>query len=224
MLVYDGLEEAEIFENFYQEYISQNNDVINFLNNQNYCSLSVDSLRAFAERYNNLQRRGGAKFSERVFIYWTVKKLLQNNVSLNVKIHDKFNIPILPVEENIEVPKIIDFSFQCNNSSRVYIEFKCNIDMVEKDLYKFYLMKRNNHNPSIITSIFIWERVDHWKYANGNHGQYALLLNDAKVKGSLDEFFYFPVYDRNNKYINDEIIEHKINIFSNFLCEHLIQV
>lgn len=203
----------------WDDYVSKNELARSFLSNETHCCLSVPSLTEFARVYeDNKGRRGaGAAFSERVFSYWIAKELFEHNVPLKVRIDDKISIELSG--EIGSIPKVIDFSFKRGSGPCVYIEFKCNIDMVEKDLFKFYLMKRKH--SEIVTSIFIWERSDHWEYAKGGLSQYARLLKDAQANGFLDRHFYFPIYDRNKEPILDEIIELEIAQFREFLHGHL---
>lgn len=198
----------------WDDYASKNELAKSFLSNETHCCLSVPSLTKFAKIYEENKGRGaGAKFSERVFSYWIAKELFEYNVPLKVRIDDEISIELSG--EIGSIPKKIDFSFKRGSGPRVYIEFKCNIDMVEKDLYKFYLMKRDD--DEIVTSIFIWERSDNWEYAKGGPSQYARLLEDAQASGFLDRYFYFPIYDRNEESILDGRIELGIAKLSEFL-------
>ena len=208
--------EYSSIEELWNKYVCDNRLAKNFL--ERHRCLSVASLREFAEKYEKNKRgsEGGAKFSERVFSYWIAKELFEYDASSRVRIHDNREIRL---HDKTTVDKRIDFSFQRGSGPRVYIEFKCNIDMVEKDLFKFYLMKRNK--CEIVTSIFIWERCDKWEYAKGGPSQYARLLEDTQAHGFLDEYFYFPIYDRNEEHIVDGRIKDEITKFCKFLHDPL---
>jgi len=221
MQEYHILKKPLNLQEYWQNYVSTNKHAKSFLTDKQNCYLLVASIEKFADIYESqkLDKTAGAKFSERVFSYWTIKELLKNNVSLSVKIHDNIQISI----GDDSITKKIDFSFQKNCGSRVYyIEFKCNIDMIEKDLYKFYLMKCYNSNHNFVTSMFIWERSDSRSYARGGLSQYALLLKDAKTNGFLDEYFFFPIYDRKEECILNERIEQEIEKFNYFLHSSIV--
>jgi len=199
------------------EYINNNELANGFLNNHNNQALSYNSLRAFAglyeERDQNGRRMGSAGFSERVFSYWTMRQLENNGNYTPVDIQYNHEIELRDDEDILgTVRKRFDFSFVGLDDRRIIIEFKCNIDNVEKDLYKFYLLKRENLNANrFVTALLVWEVENNWLDRNGNLGQYARLIRDAKVSGFLDEYFYFAVED------DEQNIDQEIRGYAGFL-------
>jgi len=176
-----------------------------FLNDNSNKSLTYKSLRAFFDEYEtakkNGKKEGGAKFSERVFSYWTMKNLKKNGSYPEVTIQHRHQIKLHSIKgEEAYVTKKFDFSFEGATNKKVFIEFKCNIDNIEKDLYKFFLLKGDKSIKNSVTAIVIFEGEDNWKNKrkknNGELSGYAKLLQDSKAKELLDEYFYFPI---NNK-------------------------
>jgi hypothetical protein len=64
------------------------------------------------------------------------------------------------------------------------VEIKKNIDNVEKDLFKFILLKHSPKGHEYRKIMVIWEEED-------RSGSYAKILEFAKSKNWIDEWFYF---------------------------------
>jgi hypothetical protein len=172
-----------------QNYINENPQAANFLDQSARTELSSNSFGNFIETYTQRrERRGGSAFSERVFSYWIMKILLDANFTPPFFVHKEIDV-VLGYGQNTPVRKKIDFSFNRNNGNPVFIELKCNIDLIEKDLYKFFLMQSHNVNGEKL--ILIWEDEDRRQDQNQQPNQYIRLLNDAKHSSYLNEYFYF---------------------------------
>lgn len=191
-----------------RKYVNQNDEAGQFLKKNR--ELSPKSFGKFAVKYNDLgKQRGGAKFSERIFTSWTTAVLREANFPGPVSIHHTYSIGNIECDDRSPLEKRIDFYFQ-SGKRKVCIEFKCNIDNIEKDLYKFWLIKRNGQNPDVVTVLLIWEAEDHWEYKKGGLSQYAKLLQDAEGNKILNAYFYLPQG-------NDAKIEENIDMYKTFL-------
>ncbi|PKL48462.1 MAG: hypothetical protein CVV39_04350, partial [Planctomycetes bacterium HGW-Planctomycetes-1] len=170
----------------FSQYITENNSSKKFLDNRVNRNLSQNSFKNFIKTYQKNKR---SAFSERVFACWIMDEHMSGK-----------NFKVLPtVQDDIKVlngtvNKRIDFSYEGTKRQRkfkVLIEFKCNIDLIEKDLYKFYLIPRCVKKLQIIKCLFIWEWKDNWTDKNGQPSSYAKLLEHAQRKGFLNQYFYF---------------------------------
>lgn len=189
---------AELREN----YVKKNCDADKFLiTHERICPMSlIEFKREYYKEYRD-ETEGkksrsslGAKFSERVFAYWLFRELEDVGHQEGVSVHKKVRVTAVTSEK---IDYIIDFSFQ-NKHRNYYIEFKCNIDNIEKDLYKFSRIHDRWREGELgseepIKVLFVWEREDNsYKYRSGERRKDAVLLEDAKCTGILDDYFYFP--------------------------------
>lgn len=151
-----------------------------------YPIISADSFQAFGKWYWDTQfpRGAGAKFSERVFTYWIYKVVgeMQTKV-LETHYQCKLIIPT--------VIKDIDLYIKTEQSETL-IEFKCNIDMIEKDLFK--LMHLNE--PGKRKCLFIWEKHDSSTNRDGEDSSYMKLLKFFSSEKYGIDYFYFPLSRR----------------------------
>ncbi len=168
-------------------YIAQNDDALKFVND--YPLLTFESLLIFGKVYGCGKNRAGklgSKFSERVFSYWIFNEIKQFNPI--VKTQAKIFLPL----NNRQVRKDVDLS--CEYCDTQYlIEFKANLDMVEKDLFKFWLFQELGQHDNSIKLMYIWECGDGRFDKNGEDNQYLSLLKYARDRKIIDEFFYFPM-------------------------------
>jgi hypothetical protein len=202
------------FENLKEmkdEYINQNALARIFLQDRKI--LSINSLCAFFRKYEekdkNGKKKGSASFSERVFSYWTMKILNGKPCETHYSTQNG-----QPLVHN----KKFDFFFEGKGKKKVFIEFKCNVDNIEKDLYKFWLLKRDRDkaDKNIITALVIWEGNDNSKRKKiDEDSSYMKLLKDASVKkrNILNKYFYFPI---NNSKKLREGIKNYINFLTDF--------
>ena len=92
-----------------------------FLNDNGNKCLTANSFRAFFEEYEEAKKKkeGGAKFSERVFSYWTMKNLTKNGsypevtvqCGRKIKLHDDKN-------DEVYVTKKFDFFFKSKKKKK----------------------------------------------------------------------------------------------------------
>ena len=189
--------------------------------------LCIESLKAFKKKYypedkNNPKGKGkplGAKFSERVFSYWLYKEVEEFDPTIESQKELVIKLPFIkPLtqlgnpENEVKIKKTPDLYLQYNNR-KILVEFKTNIDMVEKDLYKFWLYKRHG-NPDKEILFFIWEGEDNRFYKRGNRSesQYHSMLRLA-VRDTIDEFVYFPIAENFDK----EVLNHALEKLRSFL-------
>lgn len=159
------------------KYINANEAATAFLNTEANRTLSEEAFVAFAEEYQQPDR--GAKFSERVFTYWICREFESNGIGIKY-------CPQLRRKTNIEsVEKIYDLVIKAGDLE-IMFEFKCNIDMVEKDIFK-YMITSTIKNKTLKV-LFVWERIGH-----ANIG-YTEILNYALAQNWIDKYFYFPIY------------------------------
>ena len=203
-----------------------NRNVGNFLKEKENTELNANSFGTFVKEYEHLkgQEQSGSKFSERIFAYWIMREL-EEGVTLTL--HEK--IEISPIAEGTSkgleasVPKVIDYFINGKDNAGVFIELKKNIDNIEKDLYKFYLMKKSKYSDSN-TVLLIWENEDHWKdRKSGNLSQYAILLEDAEYYRILDRHFYLSNTDTSKRRTDDitRRLEDQISKLKKFLKQSI---
>ena len=184
----------------FSEYIGKNTHAVSFVNKHDV--LTVKSFIKFSEWYwdeNKFGPKGaGAKFSERVFASWVYNYLNRSKVLKEISMQHKMPLKVEGVE------KQVDLYIKTSGGSSL-IEFKCNIDMVEKDLFKFSLSKSKSEKV-----IFIWEMPDKMYSSKGEDSSYLKLLKYFKKEYGI-HYFYFPVHNRSgsksesNKYLSAEI-------------------
>lgn len=171
--------------NYFSEYIGRNSHAESFV--KNHKVLTVNSFFEFSKWYWDKSKFGpkgaGSKFSERVFASWVYNHLEGDKELEEISMQHKMPL-IVP-----GVKKQVDLYLKTQRGS-LLIEFKCNIDMVEKDLFKFSLSKSKSEKV-----IFIWEMQDNMYSANGDDSSYLKLLKYFKKKYNI-YYFYFPVNNR----------------------------
>ena len=118
--------------NKFSEYIGRNSHAESFV--KNHKVLTVNSFFDFSKWYWDKSKFGpkgaGSKFSERVFASWVYNHLEGDKELEEISMQHKMPL-IVP-----GVKKQVDLYLKTQRGS-LLIEFKCNIDMVEKDLFKF---------------------------------------------------------------------------------------
>ncbi len=131
------------------------------------------------------RENGKSKNSEPYFMR-LIQKLAPAPQTNNYCRHFKLEITL----ENVPKPiaKIIDIKFETLNSVFL-VEIKKNIDLVEKDLFKWYLMKTCEWKPKNgkqhKTVELIWE-----ENKMSDNCQYLCLLKYAKSQNWIDDYFY----------------------------------
>ncbi|MCX5718219.1 MAG: hypothetical protein NTW44_07985 [Nitrospirae bacterium] len=96
-----------------------------------------------------------------------------------------------------------------SNRNEIIIEFKCNIDMIEKDLFKLMLAPRKYKKI-----LFIWEKRDNSKKAKSDkESSYITILKYAKEKKWIDEYFYFPLLGKNGRKVAPSRLKKEIEKF-----------
>lgn len=183
----------------------------NFLNE--FPMFSAEAARAFCDTYyegEGTKGTKGSKYSERVFKNW-ISNALQNKISDEEKI-SKSGLKI--GGEVISDSKKPDMYIKRNSDGkRVLIEFKCNIDMVEKDLFKIYF----NSDNDCKYILFIWEHHDHSKSRRNpnEYSSYLKILNSFKKhalsQGINFDFIYMPIYTDENETAKNGDVEEKFN-------------
>ena len=175
------------------DYVNENLIAQNFI--QKHECLTECNLIDFEREYALKGKEGGAKFSERVFAYWLYvefNKIEQSQIEY---------IPHFRKLTRIDgVSKNYDFVVKTQRATNIF-EFKCNIDMVEKDIFKFFIS-----DPNANRILLIWEAFDNSLTSSCEEGSYLKLLKFAKSNEWLTDYFYLPVYkDRLKKNVNDKI-------------------
>ncbi|MFA5386762.1 MAG: hypothetical protein WC297_03815 [Candidatus Paceibacterota bacterium] len=171
------------------KYEKENGPTKTFL--KKYGELSEKSLLAFFDEHykkdKSNNRIRSSSFSDRVFAWWTMQFL-----------NDKVcNAPYSPKDDNPLVSnKKFDFFFEGRGKKKVFIEFKKNIDNIEKDLFKFWLLNGAGTDKNIITALVVWEENDNSTYKNGDRSSYINILKHAKKAEFLTEYFYLPKDNR----------------------------
>jgi len=182
------MKELAVDDDGVAKYIAGNNEARQFLaQNQRLC---VASLRAFKEKYYSGKSSLGAKFSERVFIYWLYKEV--ERFSPTVRPQDKLPLILQLRDGEAEMEKRVDLSLEYGGR-KIIVELKTNIDMIEKDLYKLYLCHRFGPNEHIEKVLLVWEVKDNRFNRGGTDSQYYSLIKLAQHDGVLDKFIYLPI-------------------------------
>ena len=195
------------------DYVGGNDDAKYFISQ--YPQIGIDSLKAFKRKYYE-DRPLGAKFSERVFSYWLYKEVEEFSPTIERQKKLEIKLPLEPsgVSENeVNIKKTPDLYLQYNNR-KILVEFKTNIDMVEKDLYKFCLYKEYGDSDKEVL-FFIWEREDNRFYKRGKRpeSQYHSMLRLAVDDSVIDEFVYFPIAEE----LDEEVLNDALEKLRSFL-------
>ena len=139
----------------------------------------------FIPKYN--RDHGKSKYSEQVFMRFIEKLAPQT------KCDRHFKLEITLENSSKRIGKDIDIYFETLNSVFL-VEIKKNIDLVEKDLFKWFLMKncgweqRNNQNPNgkkYKKVELIWEEKP-----QSDDCQYLRLLKYAERQNWIDRYIY----------------------------------
>jgi hypothetical protein len=134
--------------------------------------LSREDFEQFLQRYED---HGGSKVSEPYF-YELLKDIIGDR---NVMRHHKVRIPVVgrsPTYLPTGIIKKFDFFIEPN----ILVELKKNIDLVEKDLFKWMLLKDKSYKRIQL----IFEE----KLATS---QCSIILDHALFEGWLNDWFYF---------------------------------
>ena len=197
-------------DDFRKRYVADNKIANQFVTDNN--QISVLSLKAFKDKYYSKKPSLGSSFSERVFSYWLYKEVEQFT-PLVIRTQEILLIT-LPLGTEVQVKKSVDLSLEYNNG-KTFIEFKTNIDMIEKDLYKFYLHHRFSKDEQSKKLLFVWESTDSRFYKSGSDSQYFSLLNLALQDRVIDEFIYLPI-DPDDP-LNEDFLVKELGKLKNFL-------
>lgn len=162
------------------KFVRQNDYAFKFVTE--HPTISAESFQAFNDWYwaEEFPRGAGAKFSERVFTYWIYKAVKDMQPKVFTHYQCKLIIPT--------VIKDVDLYIETTRS-KTLIEFKCNIDMIEKDLFK--LMHLNE--PKKRKCLFIWEVYDNSKNRHDEDSSYMKLLKFFSDDKYGIDYFYFPL-------------------------------
>ena len=170
----------------------------------------------------------GAAGSERyfaIFFYDLLTrrcKIREEDFDILRKNEDK-EIHITILDQTIT--KYPDFVIR-SDKSKIYVEVKKNIDLVEKDIFKYILLREGKEENGMDTDAgekvleVIWEYDDHSRSKEGNKGHYHTILEFAKQRGWIDHFTYLYVCDSKGS-LAEEDYENRIEELARFLKENL---
>lgn len=199
--------EFNAIDDLVRGYVSQNADACCFVKRHNY--LCLKSFKEFLEIYYRNNKSLGAKFSERVFSYWLYnyfkdfEYFKNERFSPSIRVQEQVEIKMALERDCPIITKRFDVCLLANSKRVVLIEFKANIDMVEKDLYKFYLLNRFYEDKNIKKVFLIFENENNAFNRRNQPGHYLSLLELAKEDKIIDEFIYLPGNDGN--YLENQI-------------------
>ena len=182
-------------------YIDNNEQAKLFL--QKFPILSAESFFEFGEEYY-INGPAGSKFSERVFTQWihnAVEKLSPQLIT-----QSKLELIVEGVKKEVDLQLIL------RGTDHFLIEFKCNIDMIEKDIFKFIFLS----NKTAKKSIFIWEYTDFSQSRDNTDSSYLKILNYFKINYNID-YFYFPLHKKDGKRYDQDALQQKIDTFIDYL-------
>ena len=186
------------------------------------------SFKEFVERYESDRRYKSAAGSERyfaIFFYDLLTrrcKIREEDFDILRKNEDK-EIHITILDQTIT--KYPDFVIR-SDKSKIYVEVKKNIDLVEKDIFKYILLREGKEENGMDTDAgekvleVIWEYDDHSRSKEGNKGHYHTILEFAKQRGWIDHFTYLYVCDSKGS-LAEEDYENRIEELARFLKENL---
>ena len=207
------MQEFQSIQMLLDSYVAEDKSASKFLASKANQKLSVASVRRFINEYwyaNDKQR--DKKFSERVLSCWVMNELIFRGFKNSVRTQEQISVPLkgISTSENCII-KEIDFSTSVNQK-KILFEFKCHIDLVEKDLYKYQLLQECLPKEKFYTFLIVWDWNDKWFDKEGKVCQYGKLLEYSKAQGCLNEFLYLPGYKGwdGNAYINRSRIEKEI--------------
>jgi hypothetical protein len=160
---------------------------------RNHPKFSADSARKFADKYYDSKSEGklGSKFSERIFVKWILNALEGEIDRNNIKTHFPFSLMLDGKE--ITDGKKADLYIK-RGDTEVLIEFKCNIDNIEKDLFKFVFSDKKYKKI-----LFIWEGWDKSENQNGEDSSYLKILKAFENPPYKIDYVYLPVYEKNKR-------------------------
>ena len=135
-------------------------------------------------------KSGGGKYSERFFALFLAHILTDLGKEFALRRRKKVRIHL---EKDKSVNKLFDFCLSFDGRE-ILIEQKFNIDLVEKDIFKFYLLNRalGRRRPEAVIIIFSGICDVGQEEMSGS---YVTLLEFAKREGFLDEFFVIGLAD-----------------------------
>jgi hypothetical protein len=153
-----------------------------------YDFVDLDVFQSFIE-----SKYTGAKTSERFFQIFLCHILESLNCQPTITRHHPLNI-MLDAEREIEKRCRIDLRIDMN-ATTIFIELKKNIDLIEKDLFKWFLITKEPSVQRHHKLQIIWEREDRSRdKRSGKPNQYQQLLKYAVLNGWIDDYFYLT-YD-----------------------------
>lgn len=192
------------------EYIKKNSSAVKFLQKKSNQSFNVNSFKRFGEEYS---KSGNAAFSEKVFVKWIWNELKENN---KVEITPQKTYPIEIKGGTGRIEKNADLFIE-TNKIKMILEFKCNIDMIEKDIFKLMLAPKEYKKL-----LFIWEQYNNELNRFGVDSSYTTILKCAKEQKWIDDYFYFPLWEKDDETrVPDNKIKKEIERFKKYLKVNL---
>jgi len=171
---------------------------------RNFSSFEV--FKKFCNMYDEGKFKGAAQ-SERFFACWFCDLFEKYSIRAEIFSREKENKIEINLKINgqqIQIPKKFDFLIQKDNGTKILVELKKNIDLIEKDIFKAILLKNDNmlRNKYKIV-LLIREKENKSKNREGKEGSYLTILRYAKEKNWIDYFVYLcsddgkDVYEKN---------------------------
>ena len=182
-------------------YISQNQQALYFVTK--YPVLSADNFFKFGEEYYSRGTSAGSKFSERVFTKWIYESVADLDPRWTKQ--SKLDLLVQGVQKQVDLQLVL-------NGIEFLIEFKCNIDMIEKDIFKFIYLK--DQTPQKL--IFIWEYIDNSQSVRNGDSSYLRILDYFEKNNGIN-YYYFPLRNHDKTPYDGNNLQQKIDSFINYL-------
>lgn len=179
---------------------------------------TLKSVREYADLSHVIfqeKKRSWSPDRER-WVLWTILSLMeQEELSFRIAYRGfpvQLALPGLK-RQNI-IKKIFDFAILSDDNTLLIADVKTNIDLVEKDLYKLFLLSEaelieypvlNSKPKDLKTLQSIWEGDgnNRWSKDPRSLSHEAALIELAKIKGHLDEYLYVPFNDE--AFVKDQL-------------------
>ncbi len=175
-----------------------------------------ETFKKFFELYypkDKIKGRQLSAFSERFFMLFLADLFKKWD---KIKYQRKLTLEKLS-ENGDDTYKFVDMAIIIN-SKEFLIDFKMNIDLVEKDLFKGYLIKRKKLEGSkkkLKYFLIIFEKKDDSKNKNTRDSQSLQLLKHGKKEGLISDYFYFPCKNESS-YMEKEFDKTKEKLIKSF--------
>jgi hypothetical protein len=156
---------------------------------QIYPEFSEEAAQAFMKKYylKGLGGSLGSKFSERVFRSWILKALEEKVYEPVKRKSFKFSL-ILDGKVITDNKKPDMYIKRKEDNKEILVEFKCDIDNIEKDLFKLYFS-----DEKFKKILFVWENWDNGESTKGGKGSYLKILEAFQGQHNID-FVYMPIF------------------------------